>query len=239
MIFHDRFYVGFSDITRSLRLSNISMLRYFENIATMHGTSIGFGMKNSDVRWFLTAYHVKVLKRPEHGEKVRVDTWSRESKGFYASREFEIYDEEDNLCVIALSNWIRIDGNTMSPKRINPEFFSAYESEADHTNFGSSWVKKIKEPEDFDAEREFYIDRNFIDCNNHMNNVFYLDLANLMLPEEVYEKYSCNEFEIMYRKAIKYSETVKCLYKETDEAYIISVKSLDLSELFAVIKMYK
>ncbi|MBR4072510.1 MAG: hypothetical protein IKK24_01090, partial [Clostridia bacterium] len=87
--------------------------------------------------------------------------------------------------------------------------------------------------------KDFFVDRNYIDTNNHMNNVCYMEMANLIIPEEVYAKGEPNEFEIMYRKAIKYGQTVKCLYGETEDAYIITVKSEDLTELKAIIKMYK
>ena len=72
-----------------------------------------------------------------------------------------------------------------------------------------------------------------------MNNVYYLELANLILPEEVYQKGECNEFEIMYRKAIEYGETIKCRYSETEDSYVIALKSQDDSELKAIIKLYK
>jgi len=32
---------------------------------------------------------------------------------------------------------------------------------------------------------------------------------------------------------------VKCLFKETDDSYFITVKSLDLSDTYAVIKLCK
>lgn len=72
-----------------------------------------------------------------------------------------------------------------------------------------------------------------------MNNVCYLELANLVLPDEVYNQAACDEFEIMYRKAVSYGETVKCLYGETEDSYMVAIKSQDLSELHALIKMYK
>lgn len=239
MVFEENFYIGYSDINKDFRMSNTAVLKLFENVSCMHSSEVGDGMKTSESRWFLKAYHVKIHKRAEHEEKVNARTWSRCTKGVSASREFEIYTENGELAVTGLSNWVRVNAATLKPERISPETFSVYGSEPDRTNFPSPWTEKLKECEEYSFEKEFYIDRNFIDANNHMNNVFYLDLANLVLPEEVYEKGECSEFEIMYRKAVRYGETVKCLFQETEDGYNITVKSQDLSECHAVIVLHK
>jgi acyl-ACP thioesterase len=71
-----------------------------------------------------------------------------------------------------------------------------------------------------------------------MNNVFYLDVAKLMLPEDVYEGKDFSRFRIMYRKAIKYGETVKCLYGETENAYIVTLKDAD-GDVRAIMELEK
>ena len=101
----------------------------------------------------------------------------------------------------------------------------------------SSCIEKIKECEEYSFAKDYTVDRNFIDINNHMNNVCYMELADIALPENVYLKGDCNEFEIMYRKAIKYGEKIKCLYTEIEDSHIIAIKSEDLSELKAIIKI--
>lgn len=239
MVYSEKFYVGYSDINRRFGLSNASIMRFFENIACMHSSAVGCGMMDTDARWFLTAYHIKVHKRPRYEEHVTVNTWSKEIKGFLAAREFEIYSEDGTLAVTANSNWTYINGQTGKVERVPKETVEAFQGEKDKTNFDVVKLPKLKECAEYVSEREFFVDRNFIDVNNHMNNVCYLELANLLLPEEVYEQAACDEFEIMYRKAVPYGETVKCLYGETEDSYIVAIKSQDLSELHAVVKFCK
>ena len=57
-----------------------------------------------------------------------------------------------------------------------------------------------------------------------MNNVFYLDLAEIVLPDAVYEMEESKKFKIMYRRAIKYGETVGCFYSETESSYSVVLK---------------
>lgn len=239
MVFTGKFYIGYSDITKDMTLSNTAILKFFENIASMHSRVAKDDINESEGRWFLTGYHVKITKRPQYGENVTIKTWSREMKGVQACREFEIYNEKDELCLIGISNWIRINAKTLRLERISQELFDAYGSEPEKTNFNYSWIEKLKETETADFEKEFHIERNFIDANNHMNNVYYLDLATNILPEEVYQKGESNEFVIMYKSAIAYDETVCCLFTSAETENVVCIKSQDKSELKAVIKLLK
>lgn len=239
MVYSEKFYVGFSDVTPELGISNTAILKLFENACCLQGEAVGDGIYDSDGRWFLTAYHVKVLNRPKYGDWVTVRTWSREMKGFSASREFEIYSSDDKLAVIALSNWARLNISSGKLERMSPEAFAKYESEPERHNFDSAWLPKLRDNAEHSLEREVTIGRNLIDPNRHMNNVYYLDLASETLPEDIYLSCEADEFEITYRKAIAYGETVKCLYSENDDSRTVTVKSSDQSETRAIIKLYK
>lgn len=239
MVFTEPFYVGYSDINKDLGLSNTSLLKYFENAACLHGSTVGNGLTNSPTRWFLTAYHVKVHKRPHHEERVRVETWSREMRGVTASREFALYDQNGDLAVTALSNWGHINIETGKPERIPADYSQRYGSEPDRSLFGAIRLGKLKECETHLHQQTFTAPRYFMDANHHMNNVYYLDLANLVLPDQVYDLPEACEFEIAYKKAITEGETVQCLYGETEDSRYVTIKSQDLTETKAIIRLYK
>ncbi len=224
MVVKENFYVGYSDINAEMALSNASILKIFENMACIHGAFCGESIKTSVVRWFLTAYEVNVIRRPEIEERVRVHTWSREMRGASACREFEIYGEDGALCVTGISNWARTNAETKRLERATPEIAAKYESEPERTNFEKAWLEKLSEPSEYISSRKFTVERNYIDVNDHMNNVFYLDAAKLVLPDEVYALPESKRFRIMYRQAIKYGETVDCLYAETEKAYVVTLK---------------
>ena len=87
MVVKEIFYVGYSDINDSFKLSDTAILKIFENMACMHGSRVGESIKTSPALWFLTAYDVKIIKRPEYEETITVHTWSRDMRGFSACRE--------------------------------------------------------------------------------------------------------------------------------------------------------
>lgn len=234
----EKFYVGYSEINEDLKLSNVGMMNYFQDITTIHGASIGDSLKTTDYAWFVTAYKVKIFGRPEYENWFKLNTWSRGIKGFSASREFEILDENGNLQVKAISNWIRVNKITQKIERISGEVADGY-GEEDKTNFDDKWLVKLTELEDYDYVKDFTADKNYIDFHKHVNNVAYLKIAGLILPENAFDGKESNEFEIMFRNSIKLGEHVKCFVKEIGDGFNITIKSEDLSELKAIIRLYK
>lgn len=234
----EKFYVGYSDIDKNYKLSNIAILRTFQNIVTMHAKIANDSLKNGDYGWFLTAYKVKVAKRPEYESWFNLSTWSRAIKGFIASREFESTDENGNMQFCALSNWVRINKNTQKIEKVSPEIVAAYGQE-EKTNFSGPWIEKLKECEKIDYEKTVKIDRNFIDVHNHVNNVAYLELAYNALPDRVYESFDPKEFEIIYKHAIKCYDEVVLEYTEQEEFFNVTIKSKDKSVLHSIVRFYK
>ena len=100
-------------------------------------------------------------------------------------------------------------------------------------------MKKLKEPETYLNCIDYKIDLNWIDVNNHMNNIYYLELADMILPEEVRKSNNCSNFEIMYKKEIKYGDIIKCYYAELENtSYVVTLKNAETGEICAIIKLY-
>lgn len=234
----EKFYVGYTDINRNYELSNVALLKMFQNLVTMHGKIANDSLKGNEHTWFLTSYHVKINKRPEYENWFQLNSWSRAIKGFIASREFEVKDESGNLQISALSNWVRINIEKQNIERVTPELIEAYGQE-EQTNFDSPWNAKLQPCEKVDYEKNIRIERNFIDIHNHVNNVSYLELAYNVLPNEVFNNFVCNEFEIMYKQAIKCDDEVCVEYTNEKNFYNLTIKSKDKSILHAIVRLYK
>ncbi|MBR4072832.1 MAG: hypothetical protein IKK24_02710, partial [Clostridia bacterium] len=70
MTIKESFYIGYSEINSNLEIRNSSVLKILENMACIHGSLAGDGIKDTDARWFLTGYKVKIHRRPEYEERV-------------------------------------------------------------------------------------------------------------------------------------------------------------------------
>ena len=101
MVVTEKFYIGYRDVDSNLKITNTAILNIFEDIAGIHASMAGQGFsKSSKTTWVLTGYKVKILKRPEFGERVTVNTWSTELKNITASREFEILNEKNEVLIL-------------------------------------------------------------------------------------------------------------------------------------------
>lgn len=226
------FYVGLSDTNLKQELTNTSLLRFLEDIAGIHSEKVGYGATSIDKTkrtWILLSWKVKVLKRAKMNDEVIVETWSRVIEKFYAYRDFKVFDKDGNIIAIATSKWIYMDIENGRIVKVTDEVAAVYESEP------VSVFEEYEDPKAKDLEKEpeneidFNITRNLIDINNHLHNIYYMDIALEALPKDVYENEALNEFEIVYKKEIKAEnkKTVKAYYAKQDDLHIVTIKTDD------------
>lgn len=200
----------------------------------------GYGVNTTDetnLTWLLLAWKVKVIKRPKYGQTLDIHTWSRCIVKCYAYRDFEIYDEQNNLCVIATSKWLLIDTRKGKIAKIEPEMADKYKSELDRCVFEEKEIEKLKLPESFENSIIYKVNRKDIDVIGHMHNLYYLDLAYETLPEEIYNRRPFDNIEIMYKKEIKFGETVVCKYSNENNKNVVTIMSQDNKILHAIIEI--
>lgn len=241
MIIKQEFEITFRDVGKSNKITNSALLNILENIAGMHSNQVGYGLNNiaqTGITWVLLNWKLRVFSRPIYGEKLDVETWARKAVKFYTYRDFKVYDKSHNLVAIATSKWALLDATSMSIARITPELLKLYTPE----NFAvfedeQEPNKLIVSEENITKEFHYTVSRRDIDINNHMHNLYYLDLAYETLPDEIYSNGNLNQVEIMYKKEIKLGDTVKCLYTCLNQEHYIVIKSLNNNILHAVVKL--
>ena len=153
----------------------------------------------------LNRWRVRIERYPSVGEKIKIETWISKIEKFYANREFIIYDEKDLEIGRASTLWIFIDLTKKKPIRITSEFYDGTQI-IDMRAFEDFY--KFDKDIEIDNYIDFHIRRSDIDYNNHVNNTKYLSWMMESIPEEIYENYVLNEFEILYKKEILYGNTI-------------------------------
>ena len=241
MIYKEKFKIGLKDVWKGEDISNIAILEYLENIAAYHSDSVGYGVnttKQTNLNWLLLDWKVKVLKRPKYGQELEIHTWSRKIEKFYAYRDFEVYDEQMNLCVIATSKWLLVNSKTGKISRVDSEMAEKYQSESDRSVFKSEEITKINIPENFENKIIYQVQRRDIDVIGHMHNLYYLDIAYEALPKEIYEKRPFDNVRIMYKKETKLGEKVVAKYSNVGGKNVIVIQSEDEKVLHSIVELY-
>lgn len=240
MIYKEKFKIGLKDVGKGKQVSNKAILEYLEDIGAYHSDKVGYGIATTDtthLSWILLDWKVKVIKRPQYGQTLDIHTWSREIIKYYAYRDFEIYDENHNICVIASSKWLLINNETGKIAKVEPEMADRYQSEWGKSVFPGQEIEKLKEPENYKNGIKYEIKRKDIDIIGHVHNLYYLDMAYEALPQEVYDNRPFDEIRIMYKKEIKLGDKVNCKYAYEQNKHMVVIKSEDDKTLHAIIEL--
>ncbi len=239
-VFEQDYRVSIAQVGVSGLIKNIGMLGILEDVACRHSDLAGFGIKDIPTKhlsWVLLNWKVKILKRVSYGTNLKIRTWAKVYNKFQTTRDFEVYDENDEIVCIATSKWALIDVEKSSMARITDEILGVYSPE-DKNVFENPEIDKLVEPTSFSNQFIYKTQRRDIDVNNHMHNLNYLDVAYEALPEDVYNSEECNNIEIMYKKGIKSNDTVKCLYSYENDTHFVTMKSEDDKIIHAIVKLY-
>lgn len=239
-IFEQNYRVKVSNVNSFGLITNVGMLSILEDVACRHSDKAGFGIMDIPTKhlsWVLLNWKVEIIKRVSYGINLKVRTWAKTYNKFQTTRDFEVFDEENELICIATSKWTLIDTQKSSITRITDEIIENYEPEEKNV-FENPEIDKLVEPLSFSNEFTYEVQRRDIDVNQHMHNLNYLEVAYEALPEEVYFSNECNHIEIMYKKGIKLGDTVKCFYSYTDSTHYVTMKGEDEKVLHAIVKLY-
>lgn len=205
MIYKEKFKTGLKDIGKNNTIKNRAILEILENVGAYHSDKVNYGANSTEITrkaWILLDWNLQVLKRPKYGQTLSVNTWGRDVKKFFTFRDFEVYDENNNLCAIATSKWALIDIDNRKMVRLTDEIMNRYEPE-EKSVFSEEKLGKLEIPTEFLSSSNYEVIRKDIDVNKHMHNLYYLDLAYEAMPEEVYEKRPFDNVRITYKKEIK------------------------------------
>lgn len=242
MSYKKEYEVRIEDIRLENKATNVAILKMLEEIAERNSSEVGLGFENmpeTNSAWLLLDWQIKIIKRPSYKEKVDVETWSRKIERCYGYRDFEIYNKNKELLLKGTSKWVLIDVIKRKPIRISEENIKKYQEYNDkgYDVFENEIEKIVQVPnEKQNFVRKYEVQRRDIDGNKHMNNIAYLEVANEILPFEIYQKNMYNNIRINYKKELKYGESVDCYYANIDNKHIITLKNDN--KIHATIELY-
>lgn len=235
---HD-FYMTIRDLDKDTDMTNRAILTYFEDIGGYCSDQAGYGLKqilDTKLSWVLLHWKFKVIKRIKYtGDNFKIKTWSRGIERACTFRDFEIYDKNNELCVVGSSKWtlIHLEKGLV---RLTDDLLENYAPE-EAKSMPDFEFKKLVEPENYSNVYTYTVSRRDIDINNHMHNINYIDLAYEALPNDVYENNKFDDVEIMYKKGAFLGDKLKCLYSNVNNEHIVTIKSEDEKNLHAIVKL--
>lgn len=148
----------------------------------------------------LLYWKVKTFRRPRWNTELTVKTWARKFERVSSWRDFEVYDEEGNLIIIATTEWVLIDAKKQGIAKITDKMKEEY-GLIPKAVFEEEISKKIQLEENMEKICEYTTKIRDIDVNHHVNNVSYLEIAYDAFPKKA--RVDFENLEIYYKKQIK------------------------------------
>ena len=239
-IFTKKFEITFADINNKNKLSDKGLLRLMQEIAGIHSGTVGYGLNDTPkthLGWVILNWKLRIFSRPKWNTLLTINTWSRKITPLFAYRDFEIYDDKNNLVAIATSKWLLFDVYTDSLCKITPDIKEKFPN-ANKSAFDENFNEKLKEPEKSSFIYEYKIQERDIDTNHHVNNINYLDYAYEAIPKEILYNLNFTDIEIMYKHEAKIGDVISVFYCQTDDnEHVITIKDKERKNLHAIIKL--
>ncbi len=204
-VYKKPFVVRAVDIDGSGRIQPVVFVEYLLDAAGEHAASGGLAVTDlfrKGVTWVLSRFHMELLRYPEWGRSVTIETWPSGRHPLYATRDYIASDEEGTVAT-ATSSWLIVDLKTRRPVRTDDylEGFPLLEKRALNDPFAS-----LPAPAPGDEAGEFPVFFSDIDLNRHVTASVYIHRALESVPREVLFQLRPASIEVNFRGEAFYGD---------------------------------
>lgn len=188
-----------------------ALMNYMQDAARRHSVREKFSvfdLAEKGLTWVVSRYHLLVSRYPRLGETILIRTWASGKHGFYALRDFEIFDNQNNLIAAATSSWMIIELAGRRPVRLEnllPDELILRERALEDDFPTLPIVERL------DHRAVFKVMFEDLDYNRHVNNVVYSRWAVDGMPVDVLFSGRPQEMEINYRSEAFYGEEIEVI----------------------------
>ncbi len=213
-------HIGYSQLGAEGTLSVPALLDLFQDIATLHAHTHGFGLEAlyaMDRAWILSRWRVRLGQLPRCCDPVTVRTRAYECRRALNRRAFSLERFDGTLAAQADSLWTLIDTQIGAP-------VDAAHIVADYLTPGKGpdlgdLPRKVQLPENAAALPAFQVTDDLLDTNRHVNNVRSAALAMHCLPKA----FSFTAFAVDYHHPLLPGDRVEPLLAATGRGYAVAL----------------
>ena len=207
----------------------IMLMNELQGLAGKHADILGAGREvcsAQNIGWVVTHMFVDIIEMPRAKEKLVYSTWPSVSGAIRSERDFEIRDENGNLKIRAISQWVLLNLETRRPVRII-DYFPEWTGLPERI-----WNRDFDKASDFIPTKTHVMACRFddIDVNQHINNAVYAVWATESVGFEYRNEHKLRGMDIYFEREINpntptvrievaFSEDTKTTYHKimTDE----------------------
>lgn len=146
--------------------------------------------------FLLSRTNFEIRRMPENGERITVSTWEQGVKSAQFIRAFELFDEQGEMIISAVTTWLLVNPKTR--KILRPEVFARKMTAVSEKKTEATLPVKLRMPEGGSLVQTRKIRYSDLDSNGHVYNAVYGDIVCDLLPLTILEK-PIRGFQINYQ----------------------------------------
>lgn len=225
--------ISFSEISDDGKISFGGIIDMLQDSSNVQSEILGVGVSYQAKRnkaWILSSWEIRLKELPKYMDKVVVSTWPYSFRGATGRRNYTISMEgtKENI-VEADSVWALFDVKKNFITRITEEDSKVYECEEKLDMEYSK--RKIVRANEYVKQDTFKVRRYHLDTNNHMNNGWYVKIA----EEFVEDKEKVNSIRVEYKKSALYNDVMVAYVAKEENRLVVELRN-EADEIFAIIE---
>lgn len=226
--------IRFSETDENNLLGIGKMIDLLQDCSNYQSELLGLGIeyqRNSSKAWILSSWQIEIRKPLKYDDDVVVSTWAYDFRGACGRRNFAIAEASspEDYVVLADSVWALYDSEKGGLVRVRQEDVEPYG--CGERLPMEQIKKKIVRAKSYEEKVPFVVRRYQLDLNNHMNNAWYVRLA----EEFIENKLLVNSVRVEYRKSAKYSDWIVPYVAEEEKRLVVELRNTD-GELYAIVE---
>lgn len=227
-------------LDRFRRLKPSVLLYFIQEVSGNHAALLGAGwetLAKKNLFWAIIRHRVQITRLPEAGETITLETWPMPTTRVAYPRATVAYDEDGNILFKSVAIWVLMDTNTRAmvlPGKSGVDVPGSVRGIEGEMPTSIS----VKNPENRVCRKVGYAE---LDRNGHMNNTYYLNWTDDLLPSDFHREHSLRSFNICYLAEGKEGQEIELLWQLTgEETLCVEAKTTgeEAHRIFAVTADY-
>lgn len=206
-----------------------TLFDYLQELASDHADKIGVGYEEclkKNCAWVCAKYHLVINSFPKLKDKISIETWPSKFVGPTGIREFVVKNDNGDILIRAVSQWVLIDIKRLRPV-ITQNVFDCSKIEPGE-ELGITLDKILPMSNEDVQVVEHSLCYDDVDVNHHINNAVYVALIEDSLMRKIKDEYIVNEVSVDFKKsAVLSDEKVLVKSKFGEDGADFTVSSVD------------
>jgi len=221
------FEVTPQDVDFTRRITIIALGNYILNTAGIAATQNNFGwekLMEENLAWVLSRFAIEMKSYPVQNEQFSIETWVEDYSKMFTTRNFKIFDKNDEVIGSSSSIWAMIDMQTRRPFNLD----SRVEWHRAVTGIGLEIEKAAKIGEfvrDLPTTACHTVSYSDIDFNQHTNSMKYVQWLADTFDLAKFERQNILRFDANYMHEALFGEKVAIFTDEKENKTFCEVRN--------------